>query len=151
MDLPAELHSQTKAQLATHGIERFKIQLTGTKPDMIGALTELYSQVSSDKGLVDTKTESKSVLDNLLSAAEEAAVSAPPEVEGLPEMNDPVITKSVSPETLSDDKATYQKWPSSVEWVMNPKTGCRFQATEQLRLRMDLIPCAAPKLDYQGK
>lgn len=161
MNLPSKLRGFTKTQLTTHAAQEFNEVIAGSKPDLLNLLTNLYANIDEkqEKNTGDTaiSEDEKSMAQSIVDAADNSAVETfeAPADEVLPEMmqatQNPMNQTVITAETVKVDNAEYQVWPERVEWLYNPITKCRYPATDLLRHRMDLFPCAAPKGKYEGK
>lgn len=158
MDVPGQLRGFNKSQLIVHAQQVFKTPINGTKNEMLASLKTMYDNKVDDGTEVPVEPEDKSILTEIQSAAASAARGEgigveeeefeAPTVEVLPEMIDqtpnPMTSQLAQPEVVKMDGFQIHKWPSTVQWLYNPATKLRYEATPRLLERLDLVPCAAP-------
>jgi hypothetical protein len=147
MKMPANLRTLGVGRLQEHAKEKFGKDISGTKPQLLSQLKELYETIDNT---INEAVEALAEQDDPKATAGNTKRPAPGKtlISGKPGLDTPTeIPQKVElvPEVVPYQGANIHKWPDHVKWLLNEKTGLRWEATDALRERVhDLVPCTPP-------
>lgn len=143
MKMPANLRTLGVGKLQDHAKEKFGKELTGTKPELLAQIKELYDSI--DNVINEAVQALEKPKDTMASVENFKLYETKPTKVTLDTPTAEPVKVELVPEVIPFQGVSIHKWPDKVKWLLNERTGVRWEATDALRERIhDLVPCTPP-------